>query len=91
MYVSTTSDSSSVGSVVSSPHFSRLLSNVDRFLRLHPSREYFSLSIPAHQKMTIMVVKKNLKKKNVQRRGKEREKSRERRFIERWMDKWMAG
>ena len=50
MYVSTTSDSSSVGSAVSSPHFSKLLSNVDRFFRLHPRREYFSLSIPAHQK-----------------------------------------
>ena len=78
MYVSTTSDSSSVGSVVSSPHFSRLLSNVDRFLRLHPSREYFSLSIPAHQKMTIMVVKKDFKKKKMfkeeEKRGKRAEK-----------------
>ena len=85
MYVSTTSDSSSVGSVVSSPHFSRLLSNLDLFFRLHPSTEYFSLSVPAHQKM-IMVVKKDCLKKLL----KEEEKSRERRFIERWMDKWMA-
>ena len=71
MYVSTTSDSSSVGSVVSSPHFSRLLSNVNRFFRLHPSREYLSLSIPAHRKKMTMVVKKVYFKNNVPKKRKE--------------------
>ena len=90
MYVSTTSDSSSVGSVVSSPHFSRLLSNVDRFLRLHPSREYFSLSIPAHQKMTIMVVKKDFKKKKCSKKRK-REGKEQRKKVYREVDGQMDG
>ena len=86
MYVSTTSDSSSVGSAVSSPHFSKLLSNVDRFFRLHPSIEYFSLSIPAYQKMT-MALKENLTSKRMcQKKEKSREKRREKRT-----DKWMKG
>ena len=76
MYVSTTSDSSSVGSAVSSPHFRRLFSNVDRFFRLHPSREYFSLSIPALRKMT-MVVKKDKFKRMCNEKEKRRRRATE--------------
>ena len=79
MYVSTTSDNSSVGSAVSSPHFSRLFSNVDRFFRLHPSREYLSLSMPAHQK-NDHGSKKRLILKECAKIGKVRKKGRERRF-----------
>ena len=79
MYVSTTSVNSSVGSAVSSPHFSRLFSNVDRFFRLHPSREYLSLSMPAHQK-NDHGSKKRLILKECAKIGKVRKKGRERRF-----------
>ena len=79
MYVSTTSDNSSVGSAVSSPHLSRLFSNVDRFFRLHPSREYLSLSMPAHQK-NDHGSKKRLILKECAKIGKVRKKGRERRF-----------
>lgn len=88
MYVSTTSDNSSVGSAVSSPHFSRLFSNVDRFFRLHPSREYLSLSMPAHQK-NDHGSKKRLILKECAKIGKVRKKGRERR-LERWMEECMA-
>ena len=46
MYVSTTSDSSKVGEEVFSPQLRRQVSSADRFFKLQPSKEYFSLLIP---------------------------------------------
>ena len=48
MYVSTTSESSRVGTVVFSPHFRRQFSSDALFFKLQPSREYFSLSKPVN-------------------------------------------
>ena len=44
--MSTTSDSNRVGEDVFSPHFKRQFSNAERFFKLQPSKEYFSLSRP---------------------------------------------
>ena len=48
MYVSTTSESRRVGNEMFNPHFRRQLSSADRFFRLQPSNEYFSLLIPVY-------------------------------------------